>query len=131
MSSPSAEVPVRAVVSYHYADAEAELRREQLEPHRVWIRDLVDRGRLLGAGSLDDGSGAILVFETTTRAQLEQDLASDPYRVTGAIRAVDVANWELRHGPWACSPLVSTGDDGHARNAAGDPSADSRSETRR
>lgn len=121
MPSPSAEAPGALwIVGYRYDTDEAavSLRRSLLEPHRAWIRARVAAGRLLAAGSHEDGSGAQLVFAPGTPAQLRDDLAGDPYHGAGGIRETLTQRWLLRHGPWASAvPPFNRleSDDGSAR----------------
>ena len=57
---------------------------------------------LLGSGPFEDGApGALLVFGTADRAQLDTVLAADPFALEGLIAETDVREWDVVLGPWA------------------------------
>lgn len=88
-------------VTYTYRDL-PDLRAGALAEHRAFLADLGAAGRLLGAGAYTAGDpGALLVFRTGTRDELDTLLASDPFARVGLISATDVREWGLMLGPWA------------------------------
>lgn len=88
-------------VEYSY-DQRTDLQDEVRPTHRDYLRTLADRGVLHGSGPYTDGApGALLVFETADRAELDRLLADDPFARAGVIGAVGVREWKLVIGPWA------------------------------
>lgn len=88
-------------VRYTY-DQRADLRDEVRPAHRDYLRELADRGLLLGSGPYADGDpGALLVFATTDRSALEVLLADDPFARSGLVAEVEIREWTLVLGPWA------------------------------
>lgn len=66
--------------------------------HGEHIRQLVENGALLEAGSWADGSGALLVFSTEDRAELDSLIAADPYMTSGVVARNDIREWHVVHG---------------------------------
>lgn len=88
-------------VRYTY-DQRADLQDEVRPEHRAYLRDVAERGELLGSGPYADGApGALLVLDVADRAALDAVLAADPFAVAGVIADVDVRAWTLVLGPWA------------------------------
>ncbi|GGM49021.1 hypothetical protein GCM10012275_19910 [Longimycelium tulufanense] len=78
-----------------------EVRLKVRPTHREYLRQLADRGLLLGAGPWDTDDGALLIYEVTDRAQLGELLAADPYTAAEVIAETRVREWNLVLGPWA------------------------------
>ena len=57
---------------------------------------------LLGSGPFADGEpGAMLVFGTADRVELDAILAADPFAIEGIIAQTDVREWDVVLGPWS------------------------------
>ena len=88
-------------VTYSYRDL-PDVRAAALAEHRAYLADRAAAGQLLGAGAYAEGApGALLVFRTDGRAELDTVLAGDPFTRVGLLEAVDVRVWGLTIGPWA------------------------------
>jgi hypothetical protein len=67
--------------------------RLELRPaHRERLAAHVAEGRLLAAGPWSDESGALLVFLTTTRDELDEIMSADPYYSAAGI-TIDIHEW--------------------------------------
>jgi len=85
-------------VRYTY-DERADVRDLVRPAHRAY---LLAQETLLGSGPFEDGApGALLVFGTADRAQLDTVLAADPFALEGLIAETDVREWDVVLGPWA------------------------------
>ena len=66
------------------------------DEHAAYMDDLYDRGAILLAGPLVDGSGAVLVMEAADEDDVRRLLAGDPWVVDADIlRVGEVRAWEL------------------------------------
>lgn len=61
--------------------------------HREYLTGLIQQGRLVISGPFSDDSGAVLVYEAETSAQVEKLVADDPFARQGVF-----ASWEIH--PW-------------------------------
>ncbi len=61
--------------------------------HREYLTGLIQQGRLVISGPFSDDSGAVLVYEAETAAQVEKLVAEDPFATEGVF-----VSWEIR--PW-------------------------------
>jgi uncharacterized protein YciI len=61
--------------------------------HREYLAGLIQQGRLVISGPFSDDSGAVLVYEAETSAQVEKLVAEDPFATEGVF-----VSWEIR--PW-------------------------------
>jgi uncharacterized protein YciI len=69
-------------------------RVAELRPvHRQYLTSLRERGQLVVAGPFTDDSGALIVYEATTREEAEKLLQGDPFHQGGIF-----VRWQLR--PW-------------------------------
>ncbi len=60
---------------------------DQTRPaHIAWLEEEVAAGRIVLAGRLESGTGAVLVTGDLTDAEVEDVIASDPYTLAGLIR---------------------------------------------
>jgi len=85
-------------VRYTY-DERTDVRDRVRPAHREY---LLSQKQLLGSGPFVDGaSGALLVFGTADRAELDAILAADPFEIEGIIAETDVREWEVVLGPWS------------------------------
>jgi uncharacterized protein YciI len=89
-------------VRYTY-DERSDTRDVVRPEHRAYLGSLADQGLLLGSGPLtgDGQPGALLVFATGSRDELDDLLAADPFAREGLIAATEVRGWDLVIGPWA------------------------------
>ena len=53
--------------------------------HRVYLRSLFDEGKLLESGPYVDDTGALLIYEAESQAEVEAWLADDPYAKAGNV----------------------------------------------
>jgi uncharacterized protein YciI len=75
------------VVELSFNDHPARL---ELRPrHRELLATLHEKGEVLTAGPLVDGSGAILLL-TTTRERVDEVLATDPYYSAEGVNVVSI-----------------------------------------
>jgi uncharacterized protein len=80
------------VVQLAFSDDPARLG---LRPaHRERLAALAAGGRLLAAGPWSDDSGALLMFLVTTRAELDEILAADPYYSAPCVEVALVQEWQ-------------------------------------
>jgi len=81
------------VMEYRYSDQEA---RARVRPdHLTYLQALADEGKVVLAGPVDDGSGALMVLHVDSEEQARQIIADDPYTASGVgvdhvLRAWDV-----------------------------------------
>ncbi|SFT91832.1 hypothetical protein SAMN04487904_11356 [Actinopolyspora lacussalsi subsp. righensis] len=87
------------VVHIRYGEDRELLERVRPE-HRDYSKALSDRGVLLAGGPFVDGDGAMLVYETTDRAELDHILTEDPYAREGVLRETTVREWKAVAGSW-------------------------------
>lgn len=69
------------VLEYRYADME--LRARVRPDHLAYLQSLLDEGTLVLAGSIGDGSGAMMVLSVPTEQEARQVIARDPYTAAG------------------------------------------------
>jgi uncharacterized protein len=67
------------VVQYDFVPEQTERRLAARPTHREWLATLKADGRLVQAGSFDDGLGSMLIFDVADEAALDELLAADPY----------------------------------------------------
>lgn len=61
--------------------------------HRQYLTSLRDSGWLVAAGPFTDDSGALIVYEATTKEEAEALITGDPFHAHGIF-----LRWQLR--PW-------------------------------
>lgn len=61
--------------------------------HRQRLTELHGRGLVRMAGPLADDSGAVIVFDTDDRAEVDRELAADPYYRTAGVTVHQVRPW--------------------------------------
>jgi uncharacterized protein YciI len=85
-------------VRYTYDDR-TDLRDRVRASHREY---LLNQSTLRGSGPfVGEAPGALLVFGTTDRAELDAILAADPFAIEGVIAQTDVREWDVVLGPWS------------------------------
>ena len=74
-------------------------RQLDWEGHRVFMNDLYARGIAPLAGPLDQGrEEVLLVFRGESAAEIERELADDPWTNSGLLTTIRIARWNLRLG---------------------------------
>jgi uncharacterized protein len=69
------------VLEYRYADLDA---RARVRPdHLAYLQSLHERGTVVLAGPVGDGSGAMMVLAAGSQAEAEEVVKGDPYTVAG------------------------------------------------
>jgi len=69
------------VMEYRYSDQEA---RARVRPdHLTYMQALADEGKVVLAGPVGDGSGALIVLHVDSEEQAEHIIADDPYTASG------------------------------------------------
>ena len=81
-------------VVYTFADNEA-VRLETRPKHREYLKGLLDAGNIALSGPFVDDSGALLVIEAESLAEVEGFLANDPYRAAGVVDNALVREWNI------------------------------------
>ncbi len=61
--------------------------------HRVYLAELLEKGKLVSSGPFADDSGALLIYEAANEAEVRQLMADDPYASVGAIGSADIKEW--------------------------------------
>jgi uncharacterized protein YciI len=81
-------------VTITYADDTE--RRDQVRPkHREYLQTLLDGGKLHESGPFTDDSGALLVYEADSEADVKELLANDPYTAGGVIGTASIKEWNV------------------------------------
>lgn len=71
-------------------------RRLQVRPtHREYLQTLLDGGKLVESGPFTDDSGALLVYDVTDEAEVQEILAADPYTPAGIITRTTIKGWNV------------------------------------
>ena len=76
----------------------AEKRMAHRAEHRVYLKQLVDEGKLLMAGPFEDESGGLIVFEAVDQAEVEGMMANDPFTINGVFATTEIRPWMLVAG---------------------------------
>ncbi|HEX5498809.1 MAG TPA: YciI family protein [Thermomicrobiales bacterium] len=82
-----------AVILTYGSDAE---RRLAIRPtHREYLKQLVNDGKLHGAGPWADDTGALLIYEAANDAEARAIFAADPYNEGGGgvVGHVEIKEW--------------------------------------
>jgi uncharacterized protein YciI len=81
-------------VQFMYADRSA---RDRARPHhRPYLQSQLEAGKLVKSGPYVDDSGALLIYEVDTEAELQEILSNDPYCTTeGCLGDVSVKEWTI------------------------------------
>jgi len=81
------------VVTYTYGDPET--RTAARPRHLAYLRHLHGQGKLREAGPFADQRGGMIVYDAEDEAAARALLAADPYNEAGALRDVQVREWNL------------------------------------
>jgi uncharacterized protein YciI len=69
------------VLEYRYADLDA---RARVRPdHLAYLKTLHERGTVVLAGPVGDGSGAMMVLQAGSEEEAERVVKEDPYTTAG------------------------------------------------
>jgi uncharacterized protein YciI len=63
--------------------------------HRAFMSKLGAQGRLVAAGPLCDGSGALFIYEADNLDEAETFFAEDPYTLAGVVANHNMQAWEI------------------------------------
>lgn len=81
-----------AVVYSYLADAE---RVQAMRPtHRDYLRALQADGRLFAAGPFADGSGALIIYNAESAAQVDDLVRNDPFNQAGVFTGWTIYEWD-------------------------------------
>lgn len=80
------------IVETHYDPAHSEERMAARPAHLENLDVMRERGQLVNAGPLADGSGAVLIYTVPDRATLDHLLEHDPYPES-AVQVASVREW--------------------------------------
>jgi uncharacterized protein YciI len=73
-----------------------EERRLQVRPtHREYLQTLLDAGKLHESGPYTDDSGALLIYDAESEAEVKKLLADDPYTAGGVIDTTTIREWNV------------------------------------
>ncbi|HEV2529814.1 MAG TPA: YciI family protein [Thermomicrobiales bacterium] len=70
-----------------------EERLKMRPTHRVYLAELLDKGKLVSSGPFKDDTGALLIYEAADEAEVRQLMADDPYATVGAIGSCEIKEW--------------------------------------
>lgn len=70
-----------------------EKRMEHRANHRVYLHDLVAKGKILMAGPFVDETGGLIIWETEDQTELEQLIAQDPFTIEGVFASTEIIPW--------------------------------------
>jgi len=87
-------------VTYRYSDDVATRDALRTE-HRDYLWGLADEGVLLVSGPFGptEPAGALLLFRSADRAQVDALVEKDPFTTSGVVTHVTTAEWEPVIGP--------------------------------
>lgn len=63
--------------------------------HREYLAGLKKAGKLFASGRFEDGSGALIVYETESEAEARELIANDPFNKAEIFDTYDVKPWAL------------------------------------
>jgi uncharacterized protein YciI len=70
-------------------------KRLQVRPaHRAFLAERLAERKLVTAGPWADDSGALLIFEAGSEAELRELLAADPYQIADVYDEVSLREWQ-------------------------------------
>jgi uncharacterized protein YciI len=73
--------------------------------HRVYLRALVEKGKVAAAGPWADDSAGFAIYHVADRAELDVLLAEDPYTIDGVAAARRINEWNLVLGSVGAAEL--------------------------
>jgi len=88
---PTVACVARYVLEIKFKNEETRL---QVRPaHRAFLADRLAERKLVTAGPWADDTGALLIFEADSEAELRRLLAADPYRIADVYDEVSLREW--------------------------------------
>jgi uncharacterized protein len=70
-------------------------KRLQVRPaHRAFLAERLAERKLVTAGPWADDSGALLIFEADSEAEVRELLAADPYQIADVYDEVSLREWQ-------------------------------------
>lgn len=71
-------------------------RRLEVRPrHRQYLATLLESGKLHESGPFTDDSGALLIYDATDVAEVQELLSADPYTPAGIIAGATIKEWNM------------------------------------
>jgi hypothetical protein len=80
-------------IGYDSAQAK-ELRPIHRQAHLAKIKGLSDAGKVVAAGPFTDGSGSLIIYNVSTRAEAELIAKTDPYVMERVFERYDIKPFE-------------------------------------
>jgi uncharacterized protein YciI len=78
---------------------ENEERRLAVRPrHREYLKELHERGTVVAVGPFADGTGALLVYDAASEADVRKLMAADPYTEADVFDNATLHEWQLLFG---------------------------------
>jgi uncharacterized protein YciI len=74
---------------------DCELRERTRPAHRVYLRSLLDNGKLRLSGPWADDTGACIVYEAESIEDAQALLDADPYRAAGVLADARIKEWKI------------------------------------
>ena len=69
-------------------------RRKEIRPsHREYLRELLERGKLVRSGPFADDSGALIIYEAEDLSEAQVLLTNDPFALNGIIVGAEIKEW--------------------------------------
>lgn len=78
------------VIIGHDARDAKENRPKHRSAHLAHLEPLVEKGKVVLAGPLTDGTGSLIVIDMDSRAQVWETVGRDPYVTNGIFERVEV-----------------------------------------
>lgn len=68
---------------------------EHRPPHRVYLRGLIESGKLVIAGPFLDDSGGLIVYNVDSEEEVEQVIKADPFYKGGVFQTWVIRPWRI------------------------------------
>jgi len=72
-----------------------QLLAEYAPAHKLYVKSLLDAGKLAFGGPFPDGSGGLLVYEVASREEAESLRDQDPFALAGVFVRSEIKPWLL------------------------------------
>jgi uncharacterized protein YciI len=83
-------VKYAAIIEY----AQDKAKIAEIRPvHRQYLASLRERGQLAASGPFTDDSGALIIYEASSREEAEQFLQADPFNKGGIFLRYQLRPW--------------------------------------
>lgn len=71
-------------------------RRNQVRPtHRKYLAQLLEQGKLHESGPFTDDTGALIIYDASDIAEVQELLSNDPYTPAGIIVGATIKEWNV------------------------------------